>query len=178
MNYIQPLFWAPLSERIGRRWVYIISLILFCVCTIVCGISTNIGLFFTFRLLQGIFASGGQAVGGGTISDIFETHERGKVMGLFMLGTILGPAIAPVCGGYINQYLNWRWIFYIKTIMGGVFLILSYFFIPESLYVPESQRAAPPSNYKERLDRLKFNPVSAKKQLYAYVCVHFFSFFL
>jgi MFS family permease len=117
-------------------------------------------MFFTFRLLQGIFGSTGQAVGGGTISDIFEPHERGKAIGLFMLGTIIGPAIAPVCGGYINQYLNWRWIFYIKAIIGGVFLILSYFLIPETLYVPESQRPAPPTNFKERVNRLKFNPVS------------------
>ncbi|EPB84183.1 hypothetical protein HMPREF1544_09046 [Mucor circinelloides 1006PhL] len=112
---IAPLFWAPLSERIGRRWIYIVSLVLYCVCTIVCGVSTNLGLFFTFRLLQSIFASAGQAVGGGSISDMFEPRERGRAMGLYMLGTILGPSIAPVCGGYINQNLGWRWIFYIQS---------------------------------------------------------------
>lgn len=149
-----------MSERIGRRWIYIVSLVLYCVCTIVCGVSTNLGLFFTFRLLQSIFASAGQAVGGGSISDMFEPRERGRAMGLYMLGTILGPSIAPVCGGYINQNLGWRWIFYIKTILGGVFAILSFFLIPESLYVPAEKRVAPPANLKERLGRLTFNPVS------------------
>jgi multidrug resistance protein len=161
-NAIAPLFWAPLSERIGRRWIYIVALVLYCVCTIVCGVATNLGLFFAFRLLQSIFASAGQAVGGGSISDMFEPRERGRAMGLYMLGTILGPSIAPVCGGFINQNLGWRWIFYIKTIIGGAFAILSFFLIPESLYVPAEKQVAPPANFKERLNRLKFNPVVYK----------------
>lgn len=144
------------------------SLVLYCVCTIVCGVSKNLGLFFTFRLLQSIFASAGQAVGGGSISDMFQPHERGRAMGLYMLGTILGPSIAPVCGGYINQNLGWRWIFYIKTIIGGAFAILSFFLIPESLYVPAEKQVAPPANLKERLSRLTFNPVSLTCPIYLF----------
>lgn len=68
------------------RWVYIITMAIYTVCTIICGISTNLGLFFTFRLLQGLFACAGQAVGGGSVSDIFEPHERGKAMGIYILG--------------------------------------------------------------------------------------------
>jgi MFS family permease len=72
--------------------------------------------------------------------------------------TILGPTIAPLCGGYIDQYLGWRWIFYIKTIMGGVLTILTFLFVQETLYIPNPP--PPPVNFKERLERLKFNPVS------------------
>jgi len=64
-------------------------MVLYTVCTIICGISTNLGLFFAFRLLQGIFACAGQAVGGGSVSDIFEPHERGKAMSIYILGYIL-----------------------------------------------------------------------------------------
>ncbi|KAL0138790.1 major facilitator superfamily domain-containing protein [Mucor lusitanicus] len=172
---IAPLFWAPLSERIGRRWIYIVSLVLYCVCTIVCGVSKNLGLFFTFRLLQSIFSSAGQAVGGGSISDMFEPRERGRAMGLYMLGTILGPSIAPVCGGFINQNLGWRWIFYIKTIIGGAFAILSFFLIPESLYVPAEKQLPHPANFKERLSRLTFNPFTSllllKRKETAVICI-------
>lgn len=59
---------------------------LYTVCTIICGIANSLGVFFAFRLLQGIFACAGQAVGGGSVSDIFERHERGKAMGIYMLG--------------------------------------------------------------------------------------------
>lgn len=165
MNAIAPLFWAPLSERIGRRWVYITAMFFYTVCTIVCGVSTNIGLFFAFRLLQGIFGSAGQAVGGGSVSDLFEPQERGKAMGIYMLSTILGPAIAPVIGGYIDLYLGWRWIFYIKTIMGGVLTILNFLLLKETLYVPEFKRPAAPTNFSERLERLKFNPFASLELL-------------
>ncbi|KAG1106918.1 hypothetical protein G6F42_016564 [Rhizopus arrhizus] len=165
MNALAPLFWAPLSERIGRRWIYIVAMVLYTVCTIICGISTNLGLFFAFRLLQGIFACAGQAVGGGSVSDIFEPHERGKAMSIYILGTILGPAVAPIVGGYIDQYLGWRWIFYIKTIMGGVLVILNFIFLKETLYTPNSKILAPPANFKERLTRLKFNPFGSLELL-------------
>ncbi|KAI8888929.1 MFS general substrate transporter [Backusella circina FSU 941] len=159
VNGIAPLFWAPLSERIGRRWVYITTLALYTVCTIICGTSSSIGVFFAFRMLQGIFACGGQAVGGGTVSDLFEPKDRGKATGIFILGTILGPTVAPICGGYVDQYLGWRWIFYIKTIMGGVLTILTFVFVKETLYIPNPP--PPPVNFKERLGRLKFNPLES-----------------
>lgn len=59
---------------------------LYTVCTIICGISTKLGLFFVFRLLQGIFACAGQAVGSGSVSDVFEPQDRGKAMGIYILG--------------------------------------------------------------------------------------------
>ncbi|KAG0194553.1 hypothetical protein DFQ28_009761 [Apophysomyces sp. BC1034] len=155
---VAPLFWAPLSERIGRRWVYIVSSALFTVFTIICGVATNLGLFFAMRLLQGICASAGQAVGGGSVADLFEARERGKAMSIFMLGVILGPAVAPLIGGYVDQYLGWRWIFYIKTILGGVIFLLNFVFLRETLYTPSSDLPAP-TTFRERLARLKFNPL-------------------
>ncbi|CAO3620800.1 unnamed protein product [Mucor hiemalis] len=165
MNAIAPLFWAPLSERVGRRWVYIVAMFLYTICTIICGISKNIGLFFAFRLLQGIFACAGQAVGGGSVSDVFEPHERGKAMGIYILGTILGPAIAPIIGGFVDQYLGWQWIFYLKTIMGGVLTILNFLLIKETLYIPNAKAVPPPANMKERIQRLRFNPFGSLELL-------------
>lgn len=92
-----------------------------------------------------------------------------------MCSTILGPAIAPIVGGYIDQYLGWRWIFYLKTIMGGVLTLLSYIFIKETLYVPNAKQLAPPANIKERLQRLKFNPVSVVDQFLTFLISDFFS---
>ncbi|KAI9281043.1 major facilitator superfamily domain-containing protein [Sporodiniella umbellata] len=165
MNAIAPLFFAPLSERVGRRWVYIPCMFLYTVCTIVCGVSNNLGLFFAFRLLQGVFGSVGQAVGGGSVSDLFEPHERGKAMGFYFLGTVSGPAVAPVIGGYTDQYLGWRWIFYLQTIIGGIITLALIFFAPETLHKPGTKLSG--VSYKERLARLKFNPfVSLRLLLY------------
>lgn len=77
--------------------------------------------------------------------------------------------MAPIAGGYIDQYLGWRWIFYIKTIMGGVLTILNFIFLKETLYIPNSKKLLPPANFKERLERLKFNPVSIQAR--SNICV-------
>ncbi|ORZ18834.1 major facilitator superfamily domain-containing protein [Absidia repens] len=160
---VAPLFFAPLSERIGRRWIYLTGTFFFTVFTILCGTSTNLGAFMAFRLIQGIFASVGMAIGGGSCSDLFDTHERGTAVSLYMFGTILGPAVAPISGGYIANYLGWRWIFYIKTILGGVLFILSFFFLQETLYVSPDALPLPSSGtvgWKARVANLKFNPLA------------------
>ncbi|KAI8984282.1 major facilitator superfamily domain-containing protein [Mycotypha africana] len=164
MIAIAPLFWAPFSERIGRRWIYITSMLFFAICSAIVGISRNLGLFFAFRLIQGIFVCAGQALGGGTVSDIFEPHERGKAMSIYILSTILGPSVAPMIGGYVDQYLGWRWIFYLKAIIGGVIVILNVCFLKETLYaIPNSscEKAAPTN----RLQSLQFNPFTSLQLL-------------
>ncbi|KAG2224913.1 hypothetical protein INT45_010862, partial [Circinella minor] len=160
---IAPLFWSPLSERIGRRWVYIISMAIYTITTIICGISKNLVLFFVMRVLQGVFSSAGMTVGGGTIADLFMAHERGKIMSLLTLGTVTGPAIGPLVGGYIAKYLGWRWIFYICTIIGGTLFLANVCFLGESLYRPNedsflSQKNGTKKTIKERLAYLKFDP--------------------
>lgn len=63
----------------------------------------NIGVFVVVRILQSIGASAAQAVGAGTISDLFTMQERGSAMGLFLLGPLIGPVVGPIAGGYINE---------------------------------------------------------------------------
>ncbi|KAI7858046.1 major facilitator superfamily domain-containing protein [Circinella umbellata] len=160
---IAPLFWSPLSERIGRRGVYIIAMAIYTVTTIICGISKNLVLFFVMRVLQGVFSSAGMTVGGGTVADLFMVHERGKIMSLLTLGTVTGPAVGPLVGGYIAKYLGWRWIFYICTIIGGTLFLANVLFLRESLYRPNedgffSQKNGTKKTIKERLAYLKFDP--------------------
>lgn len=59
-------------------------MLLYTVCSVVCGVSKSLGPFFVFRLLQGVFASAGQAIGGGSVNDIFEPHERGKAVSTYI----------------------------------------------------------------------------------------------
>lgn len=68
-------------------------------------------------------------------------------------------------GGYIDQYLNWHWIFYILAIVGGILTVLNCLFFKETLYTPNALKPSPPTSMKERLERLKFNPVSVTKLL-------------
>lgn len=68
---VGPLLWSPLSEIIGRRPVYIISLSLYVIFNIPCALSPNIGGLLVCRFLCGVFSSSGLSLAGGTIADIW-----------------------------------------------------------------------------------------------------------
>lgn len=77
--------------------------------------------------------------------------------------TIFGPAFSPIVGGYVDQYLGWRWIFYVSAIIGGVVTVVDLLFLRETLYQPTDplQEKTKPTTYRQKLAHLKFNPVSA-----------------
>ncbi|KAK5088585.1 hypothetical protein LTR05_002805 [Lithohypha guttulata] len=86
---IGPLFFAPMSETFGRRPVFLINLTLFTLMQIPSALAPNIASFIVFRTLSGLFGSVSVANGGGTVSDLFQTHERATVLGFYLLGTIV-----------------------------------------------------------------------------------------
>ncbi|KAL9545444.1 hypothetical protein MBANPS3_007151 [Mucor bainieri] len=136
-----PLLWASLSERHGRRAVYLLSTLLYVVSTIGCALSQKVSVFIALRAFQATGASASQAVGAGTITDLFDVHERGNAMGLFLLGALIGPVLGPILGGFINEFMSWRYIFWFLSIMGGVTFFLILFFLPETSAIILKRRA-------------------------------------
>ncbi len=82
-------------------------------------------------------------MGAGTISDIFEPHERGRAFAYYTCGPLLGPAIGPIIGGYLNQGLGWRSNFWFLAI----FCFLTWLGI--IFFLPETWRATAPSPVAE-----------------------------
>lgn len=139
-----PLVLAPLSETFGRRRLYIVCFSIFSLLQIPTALSPNVKTLVAIRTVSGFFGSVGIANGGGTISDMFEPSERAGVFGWYLLGPLLGPTLGPLFGGFIVQYLGWRWIFWILTIVCMTNTALGVFFLKES-YAPvllETRRQA------------------------------------
>ncbi|ODA80359.1 hypothetical protein RJ55_03317 [Drechmeria coniospora] len=128
-----PLWWSSFSEQFGRRSIYLISFALFVVFSILCAVSTNIATLVVFRILTGGASASVQAVGAGTIADIWEPRERGRAMSIFYLGPLLGPILAPVVGGILAQRLGWQSTMYFLAGYGAVVLLLLVFLLPETL---------------------------------------------
>jgi multidrug resistance protein len=116
---IFPLWWSAFSETGGRRTVYLISFVMFTIFGVLSAISTNIAMLVVMRMLSGGGAASVQAVGAGTIADLFETRERGKAMGIFYLGPLCGPLFAPILGGIVGERWNWRATQWALAIYGG-----------------------------------------------------------
>jgi multidrug resistance protein len=99
---VGPLLWSPLSEIIGRRPVYIISLGLYVIFNIPCALSPNIGGLLVCRFLCGVFSSSGLSLAGGTIADIWSIEERGMAIAYFAAAPYCGPVLGPIVTGWIN----------------------------------------------------------------------------
>ncbi|KAH8690746.1 MFS transporter [Talaromyces proteolyticus] len=135
-----PLWWSYFSEQYGRRAIYLISFLLLAVFNVLAAVSVNIGMFIAMRLLAGGACASVQAVGAGTIADIWEVRERGKAMGIFYLGPILGPLIAPVIGGAVAIKWSWRSTQWVMVIYGFLVFILVIFLLPETSYIQKQQK--------------------------------------
>ena len=94
--------------------------------------SPNVESLIVFRTLAGFFGSVGIANGGGTLSDMFQASERAGVYGYYLMGPLLGPSIGPLFGGIVNEFLNWRWIFGVLTIVCMINTLAGFFFLRES----------------------------------------------
>ncbi|KIK00047.1 hypothetical protein K443DRAFT_132841 [Laccaria amethystina LaAM-08-1] len=126
---LMPLVWSAISEVKGRKLVYLVSLALFTLGSIVVALSKSIGLVIGFRALQAAGSSAVIAIGAATLADIFEPAERGTKMGVYYMAPLLGPAIGPIFGGALTTGFNWRAIFWFLSIVSGSsFLAFLLFF--------------------------------------------------
>jgi len=146
---IFPLWWSSFSETLGRRSIYIVSFALFTLWNIISAVSTSIGMLIVMRVLGGGAAASVQAVGAGTIADIWEVRERGRAMGIFYLGPLLGPLLAPIIGGVLSQTWDWRSTQWFQVIYGGILFIMLIFCIPETL-APKESPIPPPQMMDEK----------------------------
>ncbi|KOS40594.1 hypothetical protein ACN38_g8552 [Penicillium nordicum] len=132
---IFPLWWSSFSERLGRRTIYLASFALFVVFNCLCAISNSIGMLVVMRMLSGGASASVQAVGAGTIADLWEPRERGRAMGIFYLGPMCGPLFAPIVGGLLAQRWGWRSTMWFLSAFGALTLIFILFALPETLAV-------------------------------------------
>ncbi|CAI7644317.1 unnamed protein product [Penicillium manginii] len=122
---VGPLLWSPLSEIIGRRPVYIISIGLYTIFNIPCALSPNIGGLLVCRFLCGVFSSSGLSLAGGTIADIWNIEERGMAIAYFAAAPYCGPVIGPIVTGWINVGTHRLDLFFWTNMaFAGVILIL------------------------------------------------------
>ncbi|OJJ45141.1 hypothetical protein ASPZODRAFT_70199 [Penicilliopsis zonata CBS 506.65] len=129
---ITPLWWSYLAESHGRRLVYLVSFLLLGVFNVLAAVSVNIGMFIAMRLLAGAAGASLQSVSAGTIADLFKAEERGKAMGLSMLGIMLGPMIAPIIGGALVTRWTWKSTQWLLTVYGFALFLVMLLCMPET----------------------------------------------
>lgn len=104
-----------LVGRLGRRQLLLINIVGFCLSSILCGLSINLFQIVFFRTLQGVFGAMLVPMSQFILRDTFSKSEQGKAMAIWGVGIMVGPVLGPTLGGYITEYWNWRWIFYVNV---------------------------------------------------------------
>ncbi|KAI1075670.1 MFS general substrate transporter [Whalleya microplaca] len=129
---LSPLLLAPLSEVYGRKPILVVGSMIFVIWNIGCGASRTIGQLLAFRLLSGFGASVADAIAGGVLGDLWRPEERGRAFSIYMAAPLLGPALGPICGAFISEGTDWRWVFWITSIASAVVIVLAILFFNET----------------------------------------------
>ncbi|WCO65146.1 DHA2 family efflux MFS transporter permease subunit [Iamia majanohamensis] len=108
------------ADRFGRKAMFMFSLALFTVASVLCALAPGLGVLIVARVLQGIGGGLMMPVAMAMIYELFEPHERGKALGYFGIAVMAAPAIGPVLGGSLVSSLSWRWLFLINVPIGVV----------------------------------------------------------
>jgi MFS family permease len=112
-----PLFWRPLSQRFGRRPIFLISLICSLVGNIGCAVSPSYGTMGLCRAITAFFISPASAIGSGVVTETFFKRERARYMGIWTIMVTLGVPMAPLIFGFVAVRVGYRWIYWTLAIV-------------------------------------------------------------
>jgi len=117
----------PVSGWLGNQYgagrLYLAALALFTIGSALCGLAWNINSLIFFRVIQAIGSGMMQPTALVLITKVFEPHERGRAIGIWGIGAMVGPTVGPTAGAYLTEYFKWRSIFTINIPVGLVLFL-------------------------------------------------------
>lgn len=130
---VGPCVFAPMSEEVGRRPVYMITLAVAVIFVIPCAVARNIGTLLVCRLIDGIAFSAPMTLIGGSLADIWEAKDRGVAMAVFSAAPFIGPVCGPIFGGLLADHApTWRWIYWTFLIIAAFGYVLFISIVQET----------------------------------------------
>ncbi|OJJ65500.1 hypothetical protein ASPBRDRAFT_201765 [Aspergillus brasiliensis CBS 101740] len=132
---VGPMLWAPLGELYGRQKLAFLSLGALTIFNVGCTVSPNITSLIILRFLAGACGASSLTNSGGVIADMFLASERGLAMALFTSAPFMGPALGPICGGFLGMKRGWRWVEGMTCVLSGVIWAFAGLLVPET-YAP------------------------------------------
>lgn len=122
------------SKLFGRKQYFMLSIVVFTIASIFCGISNSMTMMLFSRILQGVGGGGIMPIAQAMIFEIFPKEKLSAAMAIFGLGVIMAPIMGPAVGGWLTENFSWPFIYFINIPFGIIALILSHKFIEEPPY--------------------------------------------
>ena len=120
-----------LGDRLGYKRLYMLSMGGFMAGSLLCTLAWDLNSLIVARVIQ---AAGGGMIMPTTMAMIYRMVPREKIgsgMGILGIALLVAPAIGPTLGGYLVEYVDWRWIFTINLPIGVIGIVLAWFVLPE-----------------------------------------------
>lgn len=120
-----------LSDVVGRKRFYMISVFLFTVSSLMCGLAPSLAILIFARIFQGIGGGGLAPSEQSFLADTFPPSKRGMAFAAYGVVVVVAPVLGPSLGGTITDNISWHWIFLINVPVGIISLILVHFLVDE-----------------------------------------------
>ncbi|WP_374225115.1 MDR family MFS transporter [Streptomyces sp. ISL-98] len=135
--------WGKLGDLYGRKGIFLTSIVVFLVGSVLSGMAQDMGQLIGFRAIQGLGAGGLMVGVMAIIGDLIPPRERGKYQGMMAGVMALAMIGGPLVGGTITDHLGWRWSFYINLPLGAIALAM----VTAVLHLPKKERSTARVDY-------------------------------
>ena len=129
---IMQFFYGPISDKYGRKFPLIISILIFFLGSFLSVFSKNIETLIGLRFLQSLGGAAGLTISLAIIRDVYDSEKSSNMYAKIGTMIAVGPAIAPIIGGALIEYGDWKWIFYALTAWALIAFIFITLFLPET----------------------------------------------
>ncbi|HEX5139771.1 MAG TPA: DHA2 family efflux MFS transporter permease subunit, partial [Dehalococcoidia bacterium] len=120
-----------LGDRFGTKSVFTAALGTFLLGSVLCGLAWDVNSLIAFRVIQGIGGGMLTPVGMTMLFRAFPPSERAAASAILAIPVTVAPALGPLLGGYIVEYHDWRWIFFLNIPAGIIAIVATTIFIRE-----------------------------------------------
>lgn len=118
-----------LREQIGSRTLYLGCLSIFTLGSLLCGLAWSLESLIFFRVIQALGGGAMTPIAMSILTETFPAKEKGKALGIWGAGVLLGPIFGPPLGGFLTEFSGWRSIFWVNLPIGLVGIAAAYFIL-------------------------------------------------
>lgn len=134
---VSMILFGPLSDKFGRKPILIFGAATYTLASIACAIAGNIYFLIAGRFFQAVGSGAVVTVSTAVIKDCFRGQVMSKILAITQALGVIAPMAAPLIGGFLLTFTNWRGSFVLLTILGAVNLFVAFLF---SETLPEQKR--------------------------------------